>query len=141
MHFLVGYAALLDYRYWINLQPVPLGPSLVGSIVAFFGWFLLSAVVLYFVARHVKKYNHLIEEVIQRFAKLMFTTAVLGYILLFFAYEQVPLLGMRLWFLLLTLLFCYWLVRAIVFAVRDYPHMKQHEDERLRFNKYLPNAG
>ncbi len=141
MHFLAGYSALLDYRYWINLRPVPLGPSLVDSIVAFFGWFLLAAVVLFFISRYVSKSNKLLEEVVRRFTRIMFLTALIGYLCLFFAYEQIPLLGMRLWFLFLFLLFCVWLVRAIIFAVRDYPQLRHHEAERSRFNKYLPNAG
>jgi len=140
MNYLAGYAAFLDYRYWLNLRPVPLGPSLVESIVAFFGWFLLASVVLYFVANHLKRHDSLKEEVVRRFARLMLTTAILGYVFLFFAYEQIPLLGMRLWFLVLFVLFCVWLVRAIVFAVRDYPQLRQRDTERARFAQYLPNA-
>ncbi|MFH1047434.1 MAG: hypothetical protein V1738_03980 [Patescibacteria group bacterium] len=140
MHFLAGYAALLDYRYWINPRPIPLGPTLVDSIVAFFGWFLLASIVLYFVSRHVRKNDRLMEDVVRRFARLMLLTAFLGYLFLFFAYEQIPLLGMRFWFLLLFFVFSFWLVRAIVFAVRDYPEIRQHEADRLRFKKYLPNA-
>ncbi|MBU0624811.1 hypothetical protein KKF05_00530 [Patescibacteria group bacterium] len=141
MHFLAGYAAFLDYRYWINFRPVPLGPSLVGSIVAFFGWFLLAAIVLYFIARHLKHRNRLLlEEVIRRFARLMLVVGFLGYVCLFFAYEQVPLLGMRLWFLLLLVLFIVWLIRAIIFAVRDYPRLHKNELERSRFEKYLPKG-
>jgi len=140
MNFLAGYAAFLDYRYWLNLRPVPLGPSLVESIVAFFGWFLLASVVLYFVTRHLRRRDNLMEEVVRRFARLMLATAFLGYVFLFFAYEQIPLLGMRLWFLLLFLLFSVWLVRAIVFAVRDYPRLRHHDAERARFAQYLPNA-
>jgi Ca2+/Na+ antiporter len=140
MNFFVGYAALLSYRYWINPRPVPLGPSLVGSIVAFFGWFVLASVVLFLVARHFKRPNRLLSDAIRRFARLMLVTAGLGYMFLFFAYEQVPILGMRLWFLLLFVLFSVWLVRAIMFVVRDYPHLHQQENERTRFERYLPKA-
>jgi hypothetical protein len=141
MHFLAGYAALLNYRYWIDFRPVPLGPSLVGSVVVFFGWFLLAAIVLYLVARHFRHRDlHLLEEALYRFARPMLWTAVLGYIFLFFSYEQVPLLGMRLWFLLLFILFSVWLIQAIVFAVRDYPHLRKNESERQRFEKYLPKG-
>ena len=135
---LLGLSALLNYQYWINMRPVPLGPSLVGSIVVFFGWFVLTSVVLFFVARHFKRRNQLLNEVIRRFYRLLLTTAILGYLFLFFAYEQIPLLGMRLWFLLLTILFVVWLVRAIIFAIRDYPRLQQQISERIRFERYLP---
>lgn len=138
MHFLVGYAALLDYRYWVNPRPVPLGPSLVGSVFAFFGWFVIASVVLYVLARYLKRRDRLKESVVRRFARVMSWTAALGYLFLFFTYEQLPLLGMRLWFLLLFALFAVWLVRAIVFALKDYPRMRLQEAERQRHEKYLP---
>jgi Ca2+/Na+ antiporter len=141
MHFLAGYAAFLDYQYWINPRPVPLGPSLVGSIFAFFGWFVLASVILYVVARHFKKHDRLKREVLRRFARVLLLTAVLGYLFLFFSYEQLPLLGMRLWFLVLFLLFTVWLVRAIVYTLKDYPQLRKQEAERRRYEKYLPKAG
>ncbi|MEA3249582.1 MAG: hypothetical protein U9Q03_04485 [Patescibacteria group bacterium] len=140
MHFLAGYAVLLDYQYWINPRPVPLGPSLVGSVFAFFGWFVIASVVLYFLARHFKKRDHLKEEVIRRFARALLLTAVLGYMFLFFSYEQLPLLGMRFWFLLTFLLFTVWLVRAILYTLKDYPRMRRQEIERKRYEKYLPKT-
>jgi len=140
MHFLAGYAALLQYRYWVNPRPVPLGPSLVGSIFAFFGWFVVAAAVLYILARYLKKRDPLKGDVVRRFARALISTAVLGYIFLFFSYEQLPLLGMRLWFLLVFVLFTVWLVRAIVFALREYPRLRDAEVERRRFEKYLPKS-
>ncbi len=140
MHSLAGYAALLDYQYWFNPRPVPLGPSLVGSIFAFFGWFVIASAVLYLLARHMKKRDRLREGVIRRFARVLLTTALLGYMFLFFTYEQLPLLGMRLWFLVLFVLFTVWLVRAIIFTLKDYPQLRRQEVERKRYEKYLPKS-
>ena len=140
MQFLVGYAALLDYQYWINPRPVPLGPTLVGSIFAFFGWFIIASIGLYFLARHFKKQDRLKEDLVRRFARALFTTAILGYTVLFFSYEQLPLLGMRLWFLLVFMLFTVWMIRAIMFALKDYPQLRKQEGERKRYEKYLPKA-
>jgi hypothetical protein len=140
MQFLVGYAALLDYQYWINPRPVPLGPTLVGSIFAFFGWFVIASVGLYFLARHLKKHDHLKQDLVRRFARVLSTTAVLGYTVLFFSYEQLPVLGMRLWFLLVFVLFTIWMVRAIMFALKEYPRLKRSEVERKRYEKYLPKT-
>lgn len=137
MNFLVGYAPLLDYRYWTNPRPVPLGPSLVGSIFAFFGWFVLAAVALYVASRFVRKNDKLKEEVLRRFSRALGLTALLGYTCLFFSYEQLPVLGMRFWFLLVLVLFVVWLARAINFAVRDYPTMQKVRAERENFEKYL----
>lgn len=140
LEFLRGFKAFLDYKYWLNPRPVPLGPSLVGGIFAFFGWFLIIGLGLYLLARWLKKSRPLEAGVLRRFARLLFNTGLLGLLFLLFTYEQLPFLGMRLWFLLVFILFLYWLVRAIIYFVRDYPKFKSKENERQRLEKYLPNA-
>jgi len=140
MDFLRGFAPFLDPRYWLNPRPVPLGPSLVGGILAFFSWFLVVAVVLLLIARGMKKDNPLKAGIFRRFSRLMAYTGTIGLLLLFFAYEQLPLLGMRFWVLLLFFLFIGWLARIVVYIVRDYPRKKTDIDERKRLEKYLPGA-
>jgi hypothetical protein len=110
---------------------------LVEAIFAFLGWFALAAVALYVASRVLKKRDKLKTEVLRRFSRAIGYTAVFGYTVLFFTYEQLPFLGMRLWFLVTFVMFCVWLVRAIVYAVRDYPRLRDSEAERRRFEKYL----
>jgi hypothetical protein len=141
MEFLAGYAAFLDYRYWLNPHPVPLGSSLVGAIFAFFGWFIIATVALRIVAYTLRTKDALKADVFKRFAKLMSWTGVIGLVLLFFSYEQIPLLGMRLWFLVLFVIFAAWLLRIALYVVRDYPALRSTQAERTRFEKYLPKRG
>jgi len=138
LNFFRGFAAFLDYKYWLNAHPVPLGPSLVGGIAAFFGWFLLVAVILALIARTQRKIEPLKAGIFRRFARLTAYTGVLGFLLLLFAYEQLPLLGMRFWALLLFVLFIVWLIRIIIYVVRDYPKLRANVLERQRLEKYLP---
>jgi len=140
MNFLAGYAPFLDYRYWINPSPVPLGPSLVGSMAVFFAWFLIAAAILYLVARSMDRHDALKAEICRRAGRLLLITGLLAFLELFFVYEQVPILSMRLWFLILFILFVEWLVRLTVFAVHDYPKIKRQEEEKARFEKYLPKS-
>ncbi|MFH2062703.1 MAG: hypothetical protein ABIJ46_00945 [bacterium] len=140
MNFFAGFAPFLDYRYWLNPSPVPLGPSLVGSMAVFFAWFLIAAVVLYLVARSMRRHDRLKADICRRAGNLMLTVGLLSMLELFFAYEQVPVLGMRLWFLVILVVFIEWLVKLVVFAVRDYPVIRRQEEERARFEKYLPKS-
>ncbi len=140
MAFLKGYAAFLKYRYWIDLHPVPLGPSLVGAILSFFAWFIIIGVALAVVRHGFRKKRPPLAELLRRFAGMLGTTGFLGLLFLFFAYEQLPILGMRFWFLLLFILFAVWLGRCAFFAVRDFPEMQQALDEKRRLAKYLPNS-
>jgi nitrate/nitrite transporter NarK len=138
MDFLRGYAAFLDYRYWLNPSPVPLGPSLVSGILSFFAWFLIAAIVLRLAAHGLRKKDALRAEILRRFARILSTTGLLGLLFLFFTYEQLPLFGMRLWFLLLFALFLVWLGRFVAYAVREYPQKRHQLDERRQLEKYLP---
>lgn len=138
MDFLRGFAPFLDYRYWFNPRPVPLGPSLFGGILAFFGWFLIVAVALWLMARGLRKEDPLRAGMLRRFARLLAWTGSIGLLLLLFAYEQLPLLGMRFWVLFLFIMFVIWLCRIITYIVRDYPLSRAQVTERQRLEKYLP---
>lgn len=138
MDFLRGYAAFLDHRYWLNFHPVPLGPSLVSSIFTFFLWFIVVAVALRIVARAIRKKEPPMTELLRRFSTMLATTGFLGWLALFFAYEQLPLFGMRLWFLVVFIVFVVWLVRCVLYAVRDYPAQKKALEEKRRLEKYMP---
>ena len=138
MAFLRGYAVLLDYRYWTNLRPVPFGPSLVGGIFSFFAWFLVAAVALAVLAVLLKKKDPRRAQLLKRFAKPLAWGGFLGLMCLFFAYEQVPILNMRLWFLLTLVLFAWQTGRAVQFAVKEYPGLRRDDAERQRIEKYLP---
>lgn len=138
MHFLVGYAPLLDARYWLNPRPVPLGPSLVGAIFAFFGWFVVASVALYVIAHLLRKRDALRADIARRFAGLLSTTGLLGYLFLFLSYEQIPMLGMRFWFLLIAVLFFVWLARIVIYLAKDFPKEVQRREEKARLLRYLP---
>lgn len=138
MNFLRGYAAFLDYRYWLNPFPVPLGPTLVGGIFVFFGWFFVAGLAFAIAAHLMRKKDGLKSGICRRLAKLLMTTSLLGLLCLFFAYEQLPLFGMRLWFLLVCILFIAWLVRIVAYMVRDYPRERAAIVEKKNLEKYLP---
>ncbi len=138
MDFLRGYAAFLDYRYWLSLHPVPLGPSLVGGVFSFFAWFIVASVALRLVARGLKKREPLRADLLRRFARPLSTAGILGLLCLLFAYEQVPILNMRLWFLLTFILFAVGVGWAAGYLAKEYPALLREDAERKRIGKYLP---
>ncbi len=132
-----GYAAFLDYKYWLNLHPVALGPDLVTGILSFFAWFIVAAVILWLAARSLKKKQPRYGQLARKFASPLFGAGVMGMLLLFFSYEQVPVLGMRLWFLLLCLYFLFEIGRLANYVVIDFPHLRHEDMERARLMKYM----
>jgi len=139
MDFLRGFAAFLDHRYWLNPTPVALGPSLVSGIFSFFAWFIVIGVGLAIGAHWVRKTHPRRTGLLRKFARLLTWTGVFGLLCLFFSYEQLPLLGMRLWFLVTVLYFLIRLGYVIWYLVRDYPRERREEEERRRIEKYLPH--
>lgn len=140
MSFLAGFAAFLDYKYWINTRPVPLGPSLVSGFLVFFCWFLVAAFILFMVARYFRKTDDLKHGIFRRFAHLLFNVGWIGLVILFFAYEQAPILSMRLWFGALMIYLLIRLGLLTVYIIRDYPRRKASIAQRERIKKYLPRT-
>lgn len=133
-----GYSVFLNYKYWLNLNPFPLPPDVVNVILGFFVFFIVASLVLRLAARPLKKKQPRYAELLVRIARPLSTTGILGLLCLFFAYEQVPLLGMRLWFLLLALLFLWLVGRLAHYIVVDFPNLRQTDLERERLQKYMP---
>lgn len=138
MQFLRGYGAFLDYKYWFNTHPVPLGPTLVGGIFVFFGWFFIAGLVFRVVAHLLRKKDQLKSGICKRLASLLMSTSLLGLLCLFFAYEQLPLFGMRAWFLGVFILFIIWLASIAAYIVREYPVERQAIADRKKLEKYMP---
>lgn len=138
LSFLRGFKAFLEWQYWLNPNPVPLGPSLVGGIMSFFGWFVVAGVALSVIAGWLKKRDRLKSQAIGRFSSPVFWTGIFGLLALFFAYEQIPFFGRRLWFLLVFVVFVAWLIPPVLFVARDYPRERRALAEKARFEKWLP---
>jgi Ca2+/Na+ antiporter len=136
MGFLKGFAAFLDYRYWTNPTPVPLGPTLVGGIFAFFAWFVIIGIASFAVTRTTFRQEKLVAGIFRRFSRLFVVTGLLGLLLLFLAYEQIPYLGMRLWLLPLVAYFFIKLGFIVAYIVRDYPRERDEMAERAKLERY-----
>ncbi len=138
MTFLAGYAVLLRPSYWFNPNPVQLGPSLVGSLFSFFAWFMGAGIAFWLIGIWFKKRDKLMRQVSGKLAVTLFWPGVFATLALFTNYEQVPMFGMRLWFLPAVVLFFWWLAKAVIFIVRDVPKERARQAERERIDKWLP---
>lgn len=138
MNFFQSLSVFFDYRYLFDLRPIPLGPSLVGSIFVFFSWFVVLAILVGAVGYIFRKEKPLYAKIAYRFSRLFSMTGLGGLLLLFFTYEQTPIFQMRFWVMVLFVLFIAQLINIAIYIIRDYPHEKARLVERERFEKYLP---
>ncbi len=136
---ILAFSPLLNPGYWFNTNPVPFGASLVGSLFVFFAWFIVLAIGLLVAARWFKAKNTARAEVLKRFASVSFWTGLLGLIVLFFSYEQIPFFGIRAWFLAVGAFMLYKVVRIVLYIVREYPQEQAKAEEKRLQDRYMPH--
>lgn len=74
----------------------------------------------------------------RRFFHLLLTMGILGYVYLFFAWQDIPLLAGRFWLLIWLVTVLVWqafILRYLFFVV---PKLRRDIDQRRKFEKYLP---
>ena len=102
-----------------------------------FGFCLISSLVLQILVYFLKR-NIILVKVFKKFYKFSFTVGLIGFVLLFFTYEQIIFLGSYFWYLVLLLGSLIWFVFIVYFLIKNIPKEKKALEERKRFEKYLP---
>lgn len=132
---LAGYKAFLTLGYWFNIRPVPMPTSWIIGLDVFFGLFILGGAVVAILSK--KKDAHLTKRLL-KFSRFGWTIGLLGFLWLFFSYEQAVVLGSRFWFLILLLAAGIRLFFLVKDLVKNLPKERAVMMERERFLKYLP---
>lgn len=132
---LVGYKAFLTLGYWFNIRPVPMPRSWLIGLDIFFGIFILGGIVAAVLSK--KKDVHLTKRLL-KFSRLGWAIGLLGFLWLFFSYEQAVVLGSRFWFLILLLAAATRLFFLVKDLIKNLPRERAAMVERERFLKYLP---
>lgn len=133
---MIDFKRLLDLNFWFALRPNAPTGRMVLAAVAVFAVFLVLAFVLKIVAR-IKKQNPLLVKLLKKISKMFSTMALVGFVILFFSYEQIFLLGSRFWFLLWSAGLVAWIVVIVLYAVRKMPKEKNDMEKKNKFLKYL----
>ncbi len=132
-------ADLISLKFWLALNPGPLSDKFQLFLTWFFGGVLVLAVVFRFLVASQKK-NLLLVRVWRRFFKLSLTMGLIGFVLLFFFYEGLPVFGARFWFLVWLVVLLIWSVVILVNLLIKLPRERRELAEKKRFEKYLPKT-
>ena len=125
---------LLNLNFWINLSPPALLPVFLKTLIVFIS--VLAVLAFYFMVKGKKK-NFLFGRVWRRLQSFCLGNTILGLIILFFTYEQVPLLSARFWFLVWGTSMIVWLY--FIFKVyKEAPVRKEALEKEKEFKKYIP---
>ena len=128
----------LSIIWWFTLRPGPISSPLfywgLISLVAFF--FILSLVVFFLPSRRVAPF--ILRRLYSKILRFSLSMGTLALLFLFFSFEEIPFLSMRIWW-------AFWLIGALVWiifltrAAYKIPHkIRQAEQHREEFLKYLP---
>ena len=122
-------------HFWTNMRP--------GSLTAFsqsvFLLFILILAILLFASWIIKKQKRksLFNRIWRKLSSFSLTNIIISIFLLFFTYENLPFLSMRLWFLLWGLGMLVWLF-FIFKEILNLPNIKKEMTKEEEFKKYIP---
>lgn len=124
---------LLTWQYWFSVNPAPLislGLIILAGLVALM---LLSAIVFFLLKRKASLYRGIIKR-LYNFSAANF---IIGLIILFFNYENIPFFSARFWIGLWLISLATWLY-FILIKIKSIPAKKQALAVELEKKKYLP---
>ncbi|HAM88195.1 MAG: hypothetical protein US83_C0010G0014 [Candidatus Falkowbacteria bacterium GW2011_GWC2_38_22] len=125
---------LFTLKMWFNMQP---GILTRGAMISIIGLLVvLFAATVFFVLLKNKKRN-LYNRIWQKLYFFSISNFIIGLILFFFAYELLPFLSMRFWFLLWWIGMAIWL-GFILRIVKEIPKIKEQRIKEDEFKKYIP---
>ena len=96
--------------------------------------------IIFFLGGIITLFRPKYEPVRERFSVFFWTNAILGLILFFFRYQDIPLLGMDFFRFTLEVTAAIWLFFITRFSLQVYPQKKLEDQIAERKNKYLPKA-
>lgn len=122
--------------YLFEIRPV-IDLGTVKFLLIFFGALVLTAIILR-VIRKTQRHDQYIITLFNKYISLLITTGLFGILLVWFRYETVALLAMRMWLVVWVVIFICWLVNILKYQYKVVPEAKEKSAQRKIFNKYLP---
>lgn len=128
---------MLSLGFWFDLTPVRMSPVFEASFFVLFALLIIAgaAIRIYVRSQSLEKYSALAYR---RVAQIATVSGLVGFVLLFFAFEEVQFFGSRFWMPL-------WFLGIAVagffvarFVREEAPLRRAREQSRAEVNKYLP---
>lgn len=128
---------LFTLSFWFNPIPPPFVPLIDRLLLVILGACILLGVYAYIV-RARGQLDKLMRQAFGRAGTLLLIVGFVGLLLYAFAYERVPYLSMRLWWILLIALVGWDAWRLYRFVCVKIPQIRAKQATREQFEKWLP---
>ena len=125
---------MFSIKFWFTMRPGDL-PMLAIQIMA--GFLLLLIVLAFFSFLIKKRVRGPWQKIWQMLNSFSISNIIVGIFLIFFGYERLPFLAMRIWLLVWALTMIFWLVLVArkAFKIKS---ARQKIDKEKEYNKYIP---
>ena len=117
------------------MRPGALSVGVFRAILVFV--IILAVLTLFFYFLKKQKKFGFYKRILSRLNNLCLANVIIGTFIIFFVYEQLPFLSMRIWFLLWLLGILVWL-GFIVNSMLKIPKLKKNQAEEENYQKYIP---
>lgn len=117
------------------MRPGELYPMAFKILIVFIGILAISAFITYLIKARMER--GIYYKLWLKLNGFFFGNFIIGLFVMFFMYEEVPILSARFWFLTWLIGICVWLYFIIKIALKIPDQKKQHAEEK-EFKKYIP---
>ncbi len=128
---------VLKPSYWFDVHALPFGRTALWAFLAWVGLFVIVTVVLRYRANGAKS-NPPLTRFLRRLSHGALLYVVLSLLFLFFRMEGALVIGMRAWYVLMTILFGWWKLHAVLAFRRRYAGEQRAHQDRVRAAQYFP---
>lgn len=124
---------IFSFSYLFKLVP-PAKFQYYWILLIFFLTIFICSLIL---NKKIRK-NFILKKLLKKKLNHLKILGIIGLILLFCRYTQIPYLSMRAGLLIIILAIIYVIARSIYVYQKEYPHHVQHFIDKKEKNKYLP---
>lgn len=130
-------AKFVTFAYLFESSPVPDSRVSVW-LSALFGLSVLLSVLVWFWLVIKERENKLFIALRRRFVAYLFTFGFVGLILIFFRWQEIPVLAARFWILAWVITGLVWLGLILRYLLKEWPKERTIDQEARLKEKYLP---
>jgi len=133
----MSFSHIISINYLFTLRPGNFSDTTQKWVLIFLAIVLTISIISWLIV-YRRKIQPTLVKLFKKIYHLLTTTAITGFILFFFRYENIPLLGARFWWLLLLIGDLIWLGFIIKYCLKKLPQEKTNYQRQQEINKYLP---
>lgn len=129
---------LLSPAYWFNLTAVPFMPWFDLTLAIVCAGLFVIGIGLSIYAFWAKDLERSARKIYKRYAGLAATAGASGLLLWFFNSQGVPMLSMRVFWIVWFLIFAYWAYVIIQYQYKELPAQKIEREKKEALRKWWP---